>query len=207
MQTTSKWRGALWIAAVITVLYAYSVYNSFFAKQLGYIYDPVTDRLFELDLTPNINTCDKWTPLIPFKHCFFGGVSRVEYQGTLEAIEADRKLARENPKVWMENQNKKIDALLSGKPAKELISWNINYYWTQAVPVSELLPKRLSQLKDRTTDQSPEVIAVDVVMARRTSFAKPVDIEVVRNAVLIRNMAAMRFSTWMRVLELDELPP
>lgn len=206
MQTTSKWRGALWIAAIITVLYAYSVYNSFFSKQLGYVYDPATDRLFQLDLTPSINTCDKWSSLIPFKHCFLGNVGHVEYRGTLESIEADHKLVRENFKAFLENQNNKIGALLSGKPPKELASWNMNYYWTQAVPVSELLPKRLSTLKDSTTDQDPDLIAVDVVIARRTSFAKPADIEVVRSAVLIRGIAAMRLSTWEKLLELDELP-
>lgn len=205
MQTTSKWRGALWIAAIITVLYAIQVYNSFFATELGYVYDPATDRLFELHLTPSISTCDKWTPLIPFKHCFLGKVGNVEYQGTLEAIAANSKLARENPKAWMEDQNKKIDALLSGKSTKEFEFWNIDYHWTKAVPVSELLPKRLSPLKDSTTDQSPDVITVDAVIARRTSFDKPADIEVVRNAVLIRGIAARRFE-WMGVGDLDDLP-
>jgi hypothetical protein len=94
----------------------------------------------------------------------------VEYQGTLETIEANRKLARENPKAWIESQNNKIEALLDGNAAKEPVaSWHIDYYWRQAVPVSELLPKRLSPLIDSTTDQNTDLIAVDVVIARRTS--------------------------------------
>ena len=63
MQPRSKWRGALWIFSIIAVLYAYSVSNAFFATELGYVYDPTTDRLFELNLTLNISTCDKWTEL------------------------------------------------------------------------------------------------------------------------------------------------
>lgn len=207
MQPRSKWRGALWTFPIIVVLYAYSVYNSFFATELGYVYDPTTDRLFELNLTLNVSTCDKWTPLTPFKHCFLGKVGHVEYQGTLETIEANHKLARENPKAWIESQNSKIEALLDGNAAKEPVaSWDIDYYWRQAVPVSELLPKRLSPLIDSTTDQNTDLIAVDVVIARRTSFDKPADIEVVRSAVLIRGRAARRFATWMGVWELDELP-
>ena len=62
------------LLAVVAVVYLYSVYNSFFTTELGYVYDPATDRLFELHLTPSIKTCDKWTPLTPFKSCFLGEV-------------------------------------------------------------------------------------------------------------------------------------
>lgn len=211
---TSRWRRALWLLAIIPALYAYSVYSSFFATELGYVYDPATDRLFELHLTPSINTCDKWTPLTPFKYCFRGEVGNVEYQGTLEAIEANRKLGRENLKAVVENLMKKSDALLSGTAAKErLSSWKsdyygaqINYYWTPAVPVSELLPRRLSALKDSITGESRDVIAVDVVIARRTSYDMPAQFDVVRKAVLIRGIAARRFVTWMHEWKLDELP-
>jgi hypothetical protein len=48
-------------------------------------------------------------------------VGHVEYQGTLETIEANRKLARENPKAWIESQNNKIEALLDGNAAKSLL--------------------------------------------------------------------------------------
>lgn len=207
MHPRSKYRGAFWVFLIIAVLYAYAVYNSFFATELGYVYDPTTDRLFELKLALNMSTCEKWTPLTPFKHCFLGKVGRIEYQGTLEEIEANRKLARENPKAWTESQNSKIEALLNSNGVKEpVVSWDIDYYWRRAIPISELLPKRMFPLIDSTADQSTDLIAVDVVVVSRTSFDKPADIEVVRNAVLIRGRAARRFATWMEVWELDELP-
>lgn len=207
MQIMRRWRGTLWIAAILTVLYAHSVYISFFARQLGYVYDPGTDRLFEINLTPSISTCDKWTPLIPFKRCFLGEVDDVEYRGKLQELEADRNLMKENPKAWLENQDRKIDMLLSGSSAQKSEFLNIDYFRTRAIPVSKLLPERLSPLKDSTTDQSPDVITTDVVIAHITFNGKPVEIEVVRNAVLIRGRAARRFSTWMGILELEELPP
>ncbi len=207
MHPRSKYRGALWVFFIIAVLYAYAVYNSFFATELGYVYDPTTDRLFELKLALNMSTCDKWTPLTPFKHCFLDKVGRVEYQGTLEEIEANRKLVRENPRAWLETQNSKVEALLNGVGAKEPVAyWDIAYYWNPAIRVSELLPKRMLPLIDSTAAQSTDLIAVDVVVVRRALFAKPVDIEFVRNAVLIRGRAARRFATWMGVWELDELP-
>ena len=207
MQPRSKWRGALWVFPIIPILYAYAVYNSFFATELGYVYDPTTDRLFELTIALNMSTCDKWTPLTPLKHCIFGEVSHVEYQGTLQIIEANRKLALENPKAWIESQNNKVQALLNGKASKDPDrSWDIDYYWRQAVSLSELLPKRLSPLMDSTTDQNTDLIAVDVIISHRTSFDKPADIEVVRSAVLMRGRAARRFATWLGVWELTELP-
>ncbi|QPD02618.1 MAG: hypothetical protein Nkreftii_000392 [Candidatus Nitrospira kreftii] len=203
---TKKRKWTLWIATTIVVLYAYSVYISFFSQQLGYVYDPGTDRLFQVSLTPNISTCDKWTPLIPFHRCYLGEVGNVVYRGTLRSIEAKRNLMKENPKEWLDNQNEKIDELLSGHSTKELEFWNIEYFRTPVVPVAELLPKRLSVLENSTTDQNPDVIAADVVIARMMFNAIPAEIEVVRNAVLIRGMAARRLLTWMEVLELDELP-
>lgn len=61
-------------------------------------------------------------------------------------------------------------------------------------------------MDNSTNDQTPDVIAVDVVIARMTFNATPAEIEIVRNAVLIQGVAARRLSTWMGVLELDELP-
>jgi hypothetical protein len=89
MQPRSKWRGALWIFSIIAVLYAYSVYNAFFATELGYVYDSTTDRLFELNLTLNISTCDKWIRSLlsnigssPHRVGDFGLISyRVEHAG------------------------------------------------------------------------------------------------------------------------------
>lgn len=211
---TRIWKRWLWLLAIITALYAYSVYSSFFATELAYVYDPATDQVFELHLTPTISTCDKWTPLIPFKNCFRGEVSSVEYQGTLEAIEAHRKLGREDPKATAEKLIKEADSLLSNTFAEEHRSSlkyyyhgaGIIYYWTPAVPVSELLPRRLSALADSTTGESREVIAVDLVIARRTSFKLPAEFDVARNTVLIRGRAARRFATWVNIWELDELP-
>lgn len=197
MMTLSKsnLRGALWIAAFIAVLYTVSVYNSFFEKRVGYIYDPATDRLFHIELTPSINSCDKWTLLTLFKNCFFGDVGRVEYQGKLKAIEERYNLMKQNPKVWLENQQKEIDALLAGTSGKEFAYWNIAYYRTKQIPVSELLPKILYSLKDSITDQLPDVVAVDAVIARET-LKDPVEIEVVRKAVLIHGRAAGKISMW-----------
>lgn len=207
MHAMSRKSGILWIFFIIAVLYTHAVYSSFFATELGYVYDPATDRLFELTLGINMSVCDKWTPLTPFKYCFRGEVSHVEYLGTLQAIEANRKLAREDPKAWMESQNSKVEALLNNNADKDpVIYWGIDYYWRQAVPLVELLPKRLSSLVGSTTDQSTDLIAVDVVIARLTSLGKQPDIEVVRSAVLLRGRAARRFATWMGAWELNELP-
>jgi len=184
----------MWIAAFIAAMYAVSVYNSFFDKRVGYVYDPATDRLFQIELTPSINKCDKWTPVTPFKNCFFGEVGRVEYQGKLKAIEERYNLMKQNPKAWLENQKEEIDALLAGTSGNEFAFWNITYYRTKQAPVSELLPKILHSLKDSTTDQLPDVVAIDAVIARDTSKADPVEIEVVRKALLIRGRAASKIA-------------
>jgi hypothetical protein len=47
---------------------------------------------------------------------------------------------------------------------------------------------------------------VDVVIARMAYDAMSAEIGIVRDAVLIRGTAARRLSTWMGVLELDDLP-
>jgi len=190
----SSLRGAIWVAAFIAALYAVSVYNSFFDTRVGYIYDPATDRLFQVELTRSINNCDKWTPLTPFKNCFFGDVARVEYQGKLKAIEERYSLMKQNPKAWLENQQKEIDALLAGNSRTEFASWNITYHRTKHTPVSELLPKILYSLKDSATDQIPDVVAIDAVIARDSLKADPVEIEVVRKALLIRGRAASKIA-------------
>jgi len=187
-------RGAIWIAAFIAALYAVSVYNSFFDTRVGYIYDPATDRLFQVELTRSINRCDKWTPLTPFKNCFFGDIGRVEYQGKLKAIEERYSLMKQNPKAWLENKQKEIDALLAGTSGTEFAFWNITYYRTMQAPVSELLPKILHSLKDSTTDQTPDLVAIDAVIARDGVKADPVEIEVVRKALLIRGRAASKIA-------------
>lgn len=141
LEATKKRKWTFWIATSIMVLYVYSVYISFFAQQLGYFYDPGTDRLFQVSLTPSISTCDKWTPLIPFQRCFLGEVGNVVDRGTLQAIEAGRNLMRENPKEWLENQNKRIDELLSGHSAKELEYLNIGIFGQQRFRYQSCYPK------------------------------------------------------------------
>jgi hypothetical protein len=190
----SSLRGAIWVAAFIAALYAVSVYNSFFDTRVGYIYDPATDRLFQIELTRSINKCDKWTPLTPFKNCFFGDVGRVEYQGKLKAVEERYNLMKQNPKAWLENQQKEIDALLAGNSRTEFASWNITYHRTKQAPVSELLPRILYSLKDSATDQTADVVAIDAVIARDSLKADSVEIEVVRKALLIRGRAASKIA-------------
>ena len=192
--STGSLRGAIWITAFIAALYAASVYNSFFDTRVGYIYDPATDRLFRVELTRSINTCDKWTPLTPFKNCFFGDIGRVEYQGKLKAVEQRYSLMKQNPKAWLENQKKEIDALLAGTSGNEFAFWNITYYRTKQASVAELLPKILYPLKDSTTDQNPDVVAIDAVITRDSLKADPVEIEVVRKALLIRGRAASKIA-------------
>ena len=83
----------------------------------------------------------------------------------------------ENPKAAKEQLMKMGEGRSS---RNSYFGAQINYYWTPAVPLSELLPKRLSALADSKTAESRDAIAVDVVIARRAKFDEPAELEIVR---------------------------
>ncbi|SRR6266571_3914034 len=191
-----KWSGIGWIAAFVGVLYAISVYNSVFAKRPAYIYDPATDRLFELVLMQSFSSCDKWVLAIPFRHCFFGEVANVDYRGKFHdkvtEIEADRNLMQKDSKAWLQKRQQEINTLLTSTPKDDFEFWDIVYHRADGVHASDLLPPKLSEFADMKTDALPDAFPVDIVLVRSRLKNKAAEIEIVRNAVLIRGKAAYR---------------
>ena len=185
--------GVLWLALFVAVVYAASVYNSFFSTRLAFLYDPASDRLFELELMLSLSSCNKWTPLIPFQECLFGEVVSVQYRGKfsekLKEVESDRVLMKTDSEAWLQKQKRKVQKLLAEGVA-DLELWDLTYHTTNAVRFQDRLPQRLSSLADLKTGDLPDVFPVDVVLGRSTLKVRRQEFEIVRNAVFFRGRAA-----------------
>jgi hypothetical protein len=200
MASAKRWSGAGWFLAFVAGLYSVSVYNSFFERRPAYIYEPSRDRLFELKLAPSIVQCDKWTPLIPFKSCFFGDVAEVDYRGKLHEklhrLEVDRKLFEKDSKAWLQKQEEELQEdlqrLLSGVSKGEMEFFDISYFARRSVQVRTLIPQELAVLHEFADSNSDDVFTVDIVITRRKLSDDVTDIEVVKDAVFIRGRAAQK---------------
>lgn len=198
MASANRWAGLGWVLAFLAGLYLISVYNSFFEQTLAFVYEPGSDRLFELQLSPNFSHCDKWTPLVPFNSCFFGEVASVEFRGKLHEVlrkrEADDLLLRENPKAWSKEHEAEINRMVAGLGGEEEF-FNISYFARHLTQVPSIIPKGLAVLHEFVEKKSNDVFAADIVISRSTLQVDSTEFEIVRNALFIRGRAAQKVSS------------
>jgi hypothetical protein len=201
-RTERYWVTVLVVLLIIGFLYGKIVYDSFFESQAGYIYDPETDRIFSVELKPSIDHSEKWTPLIPFKSFYFGEIGLTEYLGKLtpliKEIEAEQKLIKEDPLVFVEKTRKEFEALIADYESGNLDLWDIKYFPKWDLNPKGLLPSQLINLKEFIRNEPPDIFVADVIVAHwrlKAMKEKPAaETELIRKVLFIRGKAAYQLA-------------
>lgn len=184
------------IAALLSALYSVQVYKSFFESKFGYVYEPASDRLFQLKLVPEFNGCDWWIPLIPFTNCFFGKVSDAQYVGKvqeqLQRLEVNRRLFATDSKLAIQEILREVEASTS----EDIVNLEISYFATRLPVAPGQIPESLRVLREFTERKSEDVFLADIVVSRSALAQsplkyRPVTVEILRGALFVRGAAAI----------------
>jgi hypothetical protein len=203
-----KFKAIFIICLVISIITFLVKFNSIFDENKGFLYDPASDRIYDVTSKQYYVDGDGWSFFIPFLSFFFGYrefVVRADFLGQAnylqEQVIADRELLLKDKEAFDKRQHAMFDEMISDLKKSEF--YNISYYPHSRVHPLKILPKHLNYLKEYTEDKFfdyPDIISVDAVVTKyyiRPEFLRKegaegvedISIELIKNALLIRSKA------------------
>ena len=156
-----KWIIGLVVALAVGVIYGLWVYSSILGERHGYVYDPKTDRIFEVTVGQD-DPVSKKDELNPFKKTTYHRIKDVRYLGDMRELlrraEEEKKLdAIEWEKQFEKYMAEWNDSLKSGS------SWDMVEYRRDDLSVGELLPGEMRTVRDIIMKGKGEGEACEIV--------------------------------------------
>jgi len=203
-KTEKYWITILVVILIFGFFYCKNVYDSLFEVRPGFIYHPLTDRLFFVELKPSIDMNDKWSPLIPFRSpgFVFWDIWWSNYLGKLKPLlkknEADKKLKKNNPDAWKQKwhkEAKKEEKIFSDKlKSKDLDYWTIKYFLRWDFNRFKILPDNVSSLKTFGENTPPDFFLADVMVVHWNLTGQLIESELIREVIFFRGRAAFELN-------------
>lgn len=195
-----------WIISIVLILfiigfYLFNSYNNMFESRMAYLYDPVSDDVFKVELAPNIHEYNKWAPFNPFKSLNYTSSIGAENLGKLESIitehQESMKLLSEDFDAWEDKMDRDLDSIkqhfADNNYAHEF--WNVEYFINSDSDYINLLSNTFPEIFNSDEINENEIIVVDAIVAKtiiqtKGSFKRKTSMQIIHEAILFRGKAA-----------------
>ncbi|QOC22575.1 hypothetical protein IC757_16475 [Wenzhouxiangella sp. AB-CW3] len=183
----------------ITFLYVLHSYRATLNTEIGFLYHPDTNRIYEVELSAWVGHETLARRLMPWSKAHYGVTGIGDYLGPLneilELIEKDKSLKQTDQGQWVERRGQSANEWLEKVATQGLSVWEFSYtdiaYLIRTdIDRSDELINLLPGIEKYDFDPSEYMLTVDAFVANRSSESNSHDIETLSQALLIRGRSA-----------------
>ena len=188
------------IGLLVTVLgYVLHSYQAALNTEIGFIYHPETEQIYEVELTAWVGHETLLRRLSPFSKTHYGVTGVGEHLGTfpdiIELSEKDRFLRESDIQTWTSNRLHSSLAALNEFNRQDigLFDWSyldIAYVVRTDVDRTDDFLKLLPNINGYVQDSSKYLLTIDAFLARQRNANSKHEVEILTESILARGPVA-----------------